>query len=120
MLFALAGFATPTTIDRSLRASLDGRLAPAVDRATLLIQMLSSRPTAAPTWDHLRSEWPRLEAAMPPILLAPARLVPRIFPFVRRFRRPRVLTRLPCRVKTNVIPSTHGVLIRLIMISELV
>lgn len=68
-LFALASFAPGPGLDRTLRASLDRKLAPAVDRATLLMLLLGGRQSAAPTWAHLQSCWPRLEAEMPPILL---------------------------------------------------
>lgn len=69
-LFALAGFTRPARLRRTLKASLDRRLAPAVDRATLLMQLLASRETASATWSHLQTSWPRLEREMPPILLA--------------------------------------------------
>ena len=69
-LFALAGFEDPRLLKRSLRASLDATLAPAVDRASLLMILLGSPDQAEATWDHLQRAWPRLEREMPPILLA--------------------------------------------------
>ena len=69
-LFALSGFTRPARVQRTLKASLDRRLAPAVDRATLLMQLLAARETACATWAHLQAAWPRLEGEMPPILLA--------------------------------------------------
>lgn len=69
-LFALAAFTRPRDLARTLKAAGNPRLAPAGDRATLLMQLVSSRATAETTWDHLRTEWPRLEGEMPPILVA--------------------------------------------------
>ena len=69
-LFALAGFDQAAARKRTLRATLDVKLAPGVDRATMLIGLLSSRRTAEACWDHLQISWPTLEAEMPPILLA--------------------------------------------------
>lgn len=69
-LFALAGFERATLLRRTLRASLDRRVAPVVDRATLLMQLLGAPVTATPTWRHVQRAWPRLEREMPPILLA--------------------------------------------------
>lgn len=69
-LFALAGFTGPARLRRTLKATLDRRLAPAVDRATLLMQLLASPATASAAWSHLQTSWPRLEREMPPILLA--------------------------------------------------
>jgi hypothetical protein len=69
-LFALSGFRSPRALDRTLRAARDARLAPAVDRATLLMQLLASREAAGPTWTWLQQHWAQLEGEMPPILLA--------------------------------------------------
>ncbi len=69
-LFALASGSAPRWIEGTLRASGDARLAPAVDRASLLMLLVSNRATAEPTWEHLQPHWPRLEREMPPILLA--------------------------------------------------
>lgn len=69
-LLALAGFTRPARLRDTLKATLDRGLAPAVDRATLLMQLLASPETASATWRHLRTSWPRLEREMPPILLA--------------------------------------------------
>lgn len=69
-LFALAGFGRPARVRRTLRATLDRRLAPAVDRATLLMHLLARPTTASATWDHLQVNWRQLETEMPPILLA--------------------------------------------------
>ena len=68
-LFALASFAPGPGLDRTLRASLDRKLAPAVDRATLLMLLLAGRESASPTWAHLQASWSQLEGEMPPILL---------------------------------------------------
>ena len=90
-LGALAAFDDPAGLDRTLRASLDRRLAPAVDRALLLMQLLAERTSAEATWAHLRANWRRLESEMPPILLGrlvgeSARALPaRRVPEVRRF-----------------------------------
>lgn len=69
-LFALAGDTRPAALRVTLRASLDPALAPAVDRATLLMRLLGSPQSAARTWAHLQQHWPRFEREMPPILLA--------------------------------------------------
>jgi hypothetical protein len=41
-----------------------------VDRASLLILLLSRPTTARTTWIHLQKVWSKLEKEMPPILLA--------------------------------------------------
>jgi len=69
-LFALIGFDHGRGLRTTLRATLDPSLAPAVDRATLLMLLLSSPAAAAATWSHLQKSWTRLEKQMPPILLA--------------------------------------------------
>ena len=69
-LLALAGFDAPPLLARTLRLSLDRRVAPVVDRATLLMGLLAGPRTAEPTWVHLQESWSRLEREMPPILLA--------------------------------------------------
>jgi hypothetical protein len=70
MLFALGALPGPAGPHRALRATLDTRLAPAVDRAGLLIGMLRTRETAVPAWEHLQHHWARFQSEMPPILLA--------------------------------------------------
>jgi puromycin-sensitive aminopeptidase len=70
MLFALSGLPHPAGTADALRAASDPNLAPAVDRAGLLIALLGSRDAAAATWTHLKANWPTLEREMPPILLA--------------------------------------------------
>ena len=90
-LFALAGFDRPSQLRVTLRATLDPRLAPSVDRAGLLMHLLASPRTAHATWLHLQDAWPRLEKEMPPILLArvvaqtSAALSPTEAPAIRRF-----------------------------------
>jgi hypothetical protein len=69
-LLALAGFEAAPLLARTLRLSLDRRVAPVVDRATLLMGLLAGPRTAEPTWIHLQESWSRLEREMPPILLA--------------------------------------------------
>lgn len=93
-LLALAGFTAPARIRVGLRRALQPALAPAVDRAALLMAMLSERVTAEPTWRHLQHQWPRLERQLPPIQLArlaaatsaalPAGTAPEIRAFFRR------------------------------------
>ena len=69
-LFALSGFERSACRKRTLRATLDAKLAPGVDRATMLMGLLSSPRTAEMSWEHLQTSWSRLESEMPPILLA--------------------------------------------------
>jgi hypothetical protein len=70
MLYALAEFEEPEVLRASLAASLDARLAPIQDRATLLAALLGRPTTACETWRHLKKSWSRLEKEMPPIMLA--------------------------------------------------
>ncbi len=69
-LFALAAFDRGPEGRRSLRATIDSGLAPAVDRASLLMLLLASPGSAEAAWKHLQSAWKQLEKQMPPILLA--------------------------------------------------
>ncbi len=70
MLLALADFPGETERAKSLAASDDAALAPAVDRAALLIALLAQPASAEATWRHLTRRWRRLEREWPPILLA--------------------------------------------------
>ena len=70
MLFALAAFEDPKLARASFDAALDPASAPISDRAQL-IQLLLSNPDSAPSaWLGLQTRWGRIEAQMPPILLA--------------------------------------------------
>lgn len=69
-LFALTSYGSGAGLNRTLRVTLDRKIAPAVDRATLLMLLLSGHETAPPTWEHLQANWNRLAREMPPILLA--------------------------------------------------
>lgn len=69
-LFALAGFDHGKGLRCTLRATIDPGLAPAVDRATLLMLLFSSPRAAETTWNHLQRVFSKLERQLPPILLA--------------------------------------------------
>jgi aminopeptidase N len=70
MLLALADFPGQAELARSLAATRDASLAPAVDRAGLLIALLARPGSADATWRHLVKHWRGLEREWPPILLA--------------------------------------------------
>jgi puromycin-sensitive aminopeptidase len=70
MLLALAEFPGQAELARSLAATRDASLAPAVDRAGLLIALLARPGSADATWRHLVKHWRGLERDWPPILLA--------------------------------------------------
>lgn len=70
MLLALADFPAASELARSLAASLDASLSPAVDRASLLLALLARPGSAEATWHHLTTRWRKLERDWPPILLA--------------------------------------------------
>ena len=90
-LFALAGFDRGPGLRISLRATLEPGLAPAVDRASLLMLLMASPRSAEASWAHLQKTWTRLERQMPPILLArivaetSSALPPRLAPAIRSF-----------------------------------
>ncbi|MFO0689601.1 MAG: M1 family metallopeptidase [Myxococcota bacterium] len=69
-LLGLAGFPGRAAIEASLRAVVDTDLAPAVDRAGLLVALLGAPESADPAWARLQRIWKRLEREWPPILLA--------------------------------------------------
>ncbi len=70
MLLALADFPGEAEIALSLAATGDASLAPAVDRAALLVALLARPGSVDATWRHLTTHWRRLEREWPPILLA--------------------------------------------------
>ncbi len=69
-LLALAEFPAPGELAKSLAATVDPSLAPAVDRAALVAALLARAGTAEASWRHLQKVWRKLEREWPPILLA--------------------------------------------------
>ncbi len=69
-LLALADFPSSSTLDRTFAAIDDAALAPAVDRAALMIAAFARPDAAEAAWRHLMARWRTLERDWPPILLA--------------------------------------------------
>ena len=69
-LLALAEFPSQREIALSLAATVDGKLAPAVDRAALWIALFSRPQSADASWSWLQRRFKQLEREWPPILIA--------------------------------------------------
>ncbi|MEZ4278363.1 MAG: M1 family metallopeptidase [Myxococcota bacterium] len=69
-LLALADFPSASSLAHTLTAVGDAALAPAVDRAALMIALLARPDSAEAAWHHLTARWRSLERDWPPILLA--------------------------------------------------
>ncbi len=69
-LLALAEFPGQREIAQSLAATLDGKLAPAVDRAALWVALLARPQSADASWKELQRRYKKLEREWPPILIA--------------------------------------------------